>query len=182
MSYDLHEVQMSYNLHEVPARDGSRSRFALTSSPTGVSLTPGKAVTVAYLNLVDERRKQAEPIGELSKEIPLRKIGRLADGSGYAVVDSGSVVAVPDAKPAKTGKHHKSNLAGGSLLDDAFLGGPSFREAHDRDLYEAARVVAEEEQMRATDLLDLNRAVQLLVLARAGVTALRPADLPLLRG
>ena len=170
-----------YTLHEVPASGTERSRFALSSSSTGVSVTPAQAVGNAYLALVVERQKAAEPIGELSKEITLRKVGRTVDAGEYVLVDCPPLLVVPDAKPAKTGKFHKSELEAGTLLDDAFLGGPSYFEAHDSAIYEAARRVAEDERMSGNDLIELNRAVQLLVLARAGVTTLRPADLPLLR-
>lgn len=172
---------MPYVLREVPARDDGRSRFAVLESPTGVSVTAAQAVRNAYLSLVVERQQEAEPLGELSKEIRLRKVVRAADGSGYTVADCPPILVVPDAKPTRTGRFRTSDLEAGALLDDAFLGGPSYHDAHDDALYDAALRVAEQEEMSGQDLIELNRAIQLLVLARAGVTTLRPADLPLLR-
>jgi hypothetical protein len=171
---------MTYTLHEVPASGTDRSRFALTSSPTGISTSTAANVARAYLRGVVERQQAAEPI-ELSKTIALRKVARTIDGGEYVLADCPEIVVSPDARPIRTGKFSRSELEAGALLDDAFFGGPSFREAHDSAIYEAARRVAEQEAMAGQDLIELNRAVQLLILARAGVTTVRPADLPLLR-
>jgi hypothetical protein len=171
---------MSYDLEQVPPSGDTSSRYRLTTSPTGVTVGAAENITNAYLQLVDRRQREAEPDGPVTEEIVLPRIARTTEGE-YVAVPCPAIHLVPDSRRLTTGRFTKSDLRGGALLDDAFGGGPSLRETHDRELVEAARALAEEEGLRQTNLLRLNQALQLLLLVRRGVTAVKPWDLPILK-
>jgi hypothetical protein len=168
-----------YSHEEVPPSGTARSRYALTTSASGVEgISPGQAINVAFRALVTKRMREAVPDGPLSKEITLRKVGRTIDGE-YVTVACRPILVNPDSRPIKSGRFFKTKLQAGALLDDALLGGPSWREAHDDDLYEAARHLAEQERLETHELRTLNETIQLAVLARAGVTTVPIWNLPL---
>lgn len=73
----------------------------------------------------------------------------------------------------------RERLTGGALLDDVFLGGDSWRTVPDDEIWEAARQLVEREEVGGPYLRQLNVSLALALLARRGVTGVRPWELPL---
>lgn len=168
---------MNYDIHEVPPRGGESSRFALASSPTGISTTPTKNITNCYGRGLNERLAEAQPLQPPAKDLILRRVVRVALGV-YELSDCRPLRVIPTAKPIRTGRFAKLKLRGGAFLDDLFLGGDAWHQSRDEDIYQAALRLAEGESFGGSELRSLNELVALAVLARAGVTTVAVWDLP----
>jgi hypothetical protein len=162
----------AYNLESLPATDG-RSRFARPENFEGHRVQPAGAVAAAYIELAQERLRQAPEASPPKKTVRLWYVGQTESGE-WVKVPRGQVERTPDLKVASSQRFGKLKSQGGQLLDEVFLGET---DARDDALYAALLELCEQIKPASRELRAINDALAILLLARAGIS-IRADELP----
>ena len=161
----------------VPPTGSTHNRFPHGIQPNGQPATPGAAYAGIVTNLALDRQRDAPQIAPDAKVVELRKIVRHDATGAYSLAPRPSVRASPTREPVRPGKFASLSFEGVEVLNDALIGGDSYLAATDKQLWESALAAAEDVQATGHALRQLNDAVAILVLTRAGILA-SPHDLP----
>lgn len=160
----------------MPAIEGA-SRFAIGVTPTGWPIAHGENIAHCYRFLLNARRAGMAKVAPPRVSIQLRAVVRQRDGS-YLLGDRGEpfeapIVAEPE-RPSKRSSVRRSPRT----LDEAFLGEDGWAKAPDDVLWASALETAIRHRLEGVALRELNDVTALLILARAGATAVGADELP----
>jgi hypothetical protein len=156
-----------YSPASVPPTGDERSRFMLPSGPNGANSAPAQTAVVCYQTILQQRVGESERVNR-NKIVALRKIAQ-AEGE-YVLIPAGSLAVVQThASRFGDGKlGRKVSETGGAFLDAILLDAERFDNARESEVYEAARLMAEQGQFIGRDLLNLNRILTRIVLTKHG--------------
>jgi hypothetical protein len=164
----------SWDPYRVPAPPWG-SRFVQSISPAGWR-GPSETIFVGVLaRLAADRIAEAVPYSPRRLEVVLRQVSLV--GGSYVLEERGVIARVPAFESRRPGRVWK-RLDAGVLLDSFLLGGEAWEKAPDREVWEAARAVAEAHGFRGRGLRALNDHIAQLVCVRAGIDITGPDSLP----
>jgi hypothetical protein len=166
-----------YDFHDVPALP-DRSRWLLSTSPSGFSMAPQETFSLALKNLLAERKAAAAAWTPEPVTVRLKMVVRRGDS--FELAERGEVVALPTAVSARPGKRwRQGEKAPGEALDGLYLGlDPWWSSMPDGEAWDCAVQVAAASGLGTAALRVLNDSLALLLLARAGIPQVRDSDLP----
>ncbi|HXL43520.1 MAG TPA: hypothetical protein VN960_05615 [Gaiellaceae bacterium] len=150
----------------------------LPSGPGGVNNPPAVTALTCYSTLLQERRAESNTV-DTSRLISWKKVVQVEDQ--HVLIHGGEIRVVPASEQRfGDGKMRgKPAEIGGAFLDAILLDQTHFDSARQSEIEEAARLFAEQEQLRGNDLRRLNQLIAAIVLVKNGVTQnINPWELP----
>jgi hypothetical protein len=158
---------MAVKAESVPAAPGGGSRFALTKTLAGWSVSSvAAAVAHAYGSLLDARKRDAAKFVPASVSVSLRY--PVKRGGGWELADRGTICVQPKFENRRPSKLWKQ-IKGGAFLDSFFLGEDAWLHGSDGEVWAALLDVCEAYNPPGRERRLLADQVAIAVAARAGV-------------
>jgi hypothetical protein len=166
-----------YSPVSVPAASEDRSRWFLDSTPAGSPIEPGTNIAHVLRELLYSRRASMDRLSPPTVTIQLKEAVQLDNGA-YVLADRGAPFTARIQAKSKRPGRRSAIKASCRTLDEFALGGEPWKSAPDDVIFDSLLATAAAHRLEGAALRDLNDVVSLLVLARAGATAVRAENLP----